>query len=445
MKSHNNKNIILNTMSKNIYILSLLFSISLIAQQAPAKKQSKSILILNGTAHLGNGKIINNSAIGFKEGKLTLVADAALIKLEKDAYEEIIDATGKQIYPGFIAPNSTLGLVEIDAIKSSDDESEIGSMNPNVRSIIAYNAESKVIETVRPNGILMAQITPRGGRISGTSSIVQLDAWSWEEALVKENDGIHMNFPSSFKKTGWWAEPGEMSLNKDYTKQLNEITSFLDNAKAYQLTAPKEINLVFESTRGLFDGSQTLFIHANYELQIIDAIKLAKESGIKRIVVVGGFEAYKTADLLKANNIGVLLRRVHDMPENDDQDIDLPYKMAKILVDKGVVVGLENSGDMERMNTRNLPFLAGSCAAYGLDKEQALKLITSNTAQLLGIDSFCGTLELGKDATLFISNGDALDMRTNKLSQAYIQGRLLNLENHQSDLNRIYKEKYNQK
>jgi len=179
-------------------------------------------------------------------------------------------------------------------------------------------------------------------------------------------------------------------------------------------------------------------------LQIIDAIKLAKENGIEKMVVVGGFEAYKTADLLKENNIGVLLRRVHDMPENDDQDVDLPYKMARILVDKGIVVGLENSGDMERMNTRNLPFLAGTCAAYGLDKEQALQLITSNTATLLGIDSFCGTLEEGKDATLFISDGDALDMRTNKLSKAYIQGRLVNLENHQSDLNRIYKEKYNQ-
>jgi imidazolonepropionase-like amidohydrolase len=432
-------------MSKNIYILSLLFSISLIAQQEPAKKQSKSILILNGTAHLGNGQVINNSAIGFKDGKLTLVSDAAVMQTAKTAYDETIDATGKQIYPGFIAPNSTLGLVEIDAIKSSDDENEIGNMNPNVRSIIAYNAESKVIETVRPNGILMAQITPRGGRISGTSSIVQLDAWSWEEALVKENDGVHLNFPSSFKRTGWWAEPGEMLLNKDYAKQLNEITSFLANAQAYQLAKPQERNLVFESTKGLFDGSQTLFIHASDELQIIDAVKLTKESGIKKIVVVGGFEAYKTADLLKENNIGVLLRRVHDMPEHDDQDIDLPYKMAKVLVDKGILVGLENSGDMERMNTRNLPFLAGTCAAYGLDKEQALQLITSNTAQLLGIDSFCGTLEEGKDATLFISDGDALDMRTNKLSKAYIQGRLLNLENHQSDLNRIYKEKYNQK
>lgn len=445
MKNQNHKNIILNTMSKNIYILSLLFSMTLIAQHAPAKKQSKSILILNGTAHLGNGQVINNSAIGFKDGKLTLVADATLIRLAKDAYEETIDASGKQIYPGFIAPNSTLGLVEIDAIKSSDDESEIGNMNPNVRSIIAYNAESKVIETVRPNGILMAQITPRGGTISGTSSIVQLDAWSWQEALVKENDGIHLNFPSPFKKTGWWAEPGDLTLNKDYSKQLNEITNFLSNAQAYQLATSKERNVVLESTKGLFDGSQTLFIVANDELQIFDAIKLAKGSGIKKIVIVGGFEAYKTSDLLKANNIGVLLRRVHDMPQYDDQDVDLPYKMAKILTDKGIVVGLENSGSMERMNTRNLPFLAGTCAAYGLDKEQALKLITSNTAQLLGIDSFCGTLEEGKDATLFISDGDALDMRTNKLSKAYIQGRLLNLENHQSNLNQIYKEKYNQK
>lgn len=445
MKNHNHKSKILNTMSKNIYILSLLFSMSLIAQHTPAQKQSKSILILNGTAHLGNGQVINNSAIGFKDGKLTLVADATLIRLAKDAYEETIDASGKQIYPGFIAPNSTLGLVEIDAIKSSDDESEIGSMNPNVRSIIAYNAESKVIETVIPNGILMAQITPRGGRISGTSSIVQLDAWSWQEALVKENDGIHLNFPSPFKQTARWTEPGEMPLNKDYAKQLSEITSFLSNAQAYQLAISKERNVVLESTKGLFDGSQTLFITANDELQIIDAIKLAKESGIKKIVIVGGFEAYKTADLLKANNIGVLLRRVHDMPQYEDQDVNLPYKMAKILIDKSIVVGLENSGSMERMNTRNLPFLAGTCAAYGLDKEQALQLITSNTAQLLGIDSFCGTLEEGKDATLFISEGDALDMRTNKLSEAYIQGRLLNLENHQSKLNRIYKEKYNQK
>jgi imidazolonepropionase-like amidohydrolase len=374
-----------------------------------------------------------------------LVADARVIRLAAGAYDVTIDASGKHVYPGFIAPNSTLGLVEIDAIKSSDDENEIGNMNPNVRSIFAYTADSKVIETVRPNGILMAQITPRGGTISGSSSIVQLDAWNWKDALIKENDGIHINFPSTYRRSGWWAEPGSIEANKDYAKQVLELSSFLSNAKAYLGDNSKERNLVLESTKGLFDGNQSLFIHANEEKQIIDAVQFAKENGIKKMVIVGGYEAYKTAELLQKNNIGVLLKRVHQMPENDDHDINLPYKLAKLLLDKGVLVGLENSGDMERMNTRNLPFLAGTCAAYGLDKEQALQLITSNTAKILGIDAQCGTLEQGKDATLFISEGDALDMRTNKLTNAFIQGRMISLETHQTKLNDKYKTKYNQK
>ena len=431
---------------KNIFILLLVFCLSIItrAQQTPAPKQSKSVLILNGTAHIGNGKVLENSAIGFKDGKITLVADARLIRLAEGAYDVTIDASGQQVYPGFIAPNSTLGLVEIDAVKSSDDEEEIGSINPHVRAIIAYSADSKVIETVRPNGVLMAQITPRGGSISGTSSIVQLDAWNWKDAVIKENDGIHLNFPSSFSRSGSWFEPGTIENNKDYVKQISEITAFLANAKAYLADNSKERNLIFEATKGLFDGNQTLFIHANEEKQIIDAVQLAKENGIKKVAIVGGYEAYKTAALLQKNNVGVLLKRVHDMPENDDQDVDLPYKNAKLLTDKGVLVGLENSGDHERMNTRNLPFLAGTCAAYGLDKEQALQLITFNTAKILGIDKQCGTLEEGKDATLFISDGDALDMRTNKLTKAFIQGRAISLETHQSQFNNRYKEKYNQ-
>jgi imidazolonepropionase-like amidohydrolase len=433
---------------KKIYIIivALGLSVNTIAQQTPTAKQSKSVLIMNATAHLGNGKVIENAMIGFKDGKLSLVADATTIRMDMSAYDTKIEASGKHVYPGFIAPNSTLGLVEIDAVKSSDDEDEIGTMNPHVRSLIAYNAESKVIETVRPNGVLMAQITPRGGRISGTSSVVQLDAWNWKDAVIKENDGIHLDFPYTFRRSGWWAEPGSIEPNKEYLKQIDEIKVFLSNCKAYVVQANnKEKNVAFEATKSLFDGNQTLFIHADEEKQIVDAIQLAKEQGINKMVIVGGFEAYKTADLLQKNNIGVLLRRVHDMPTNDDQDVDLPYKMAKMLTDKGILVGLENSGNMERMNTRNLPFLAGTCAAYGLDKEQALQLITSNTAKLLRIDDFCGTLEEGKDATLFISEGDALDMRTNKLTHAFIQGRLISLETHQTNLNTRYKEKYGQK
>jgi imidazolonepropionase-like amidohydrolase len=365
--------------------------------------------------------------------------------LADGAYDTTIDATGKHVYPGFIASNSTLGLVEIDAVKSSDDEEEIGSFNPNVRSIIAYNSESKVVETVRPNGVLIAQITPRGGRISGTSSVVQLDAWSWKDAILKENDGIHLNFPSNFKRSGTWFEPGVIEANKDYPKQVEEINAFLINAKAYNQTAPKDRNLVLEATKGLFDGTQTLYVHADEEKQIVDAIQLAADNQIKKIVIIGGFEAYKATASLQKYNVGVLLRRVHDMPTSDDQDVNLPYKMAKLLTDKGIVVGLENSGDHERMSVRNLPFLAGTCAAFGLDKEVAVQLITLNTAKLLGIDETCGTLETGKDATLFISEGDALDMRTNKLTTAFIQGRAINLDSFQNKLNRKFKEKYGQK
>lgn len=432
---------------RKIYIIALIFglSINVQAQQKPTVKQTKSILILNATAHLGNGKIIENSAIGFKDGKITLVADSKLIKLSKDAYEITIDATGKHVYPGFIAPNSTLGLVETDAVKSSDDEEEIGSLKPHIRSLIAYDANSKVIETVRPNGILIAQITPRGGRISGTSSIVQLDAWNWNDALLKENDGVHLNFPSISKKSGSWFEPGTIEANKEYPKQIEEINMFFNNSKAYLADSAKQRNLTFESMKGIFDGSETLFIHTDKEKEIIDAVQFSKDNGIKKMVIVGGYEAYKSADLLNKNNIGVLLKRVHDMPESEDQDVDLPYKMAKLLTDKGVVVGLENSGSMERMQTRNLPFLAGTCVAYGLNKEQALQLITFNTAKLLGIDSQCGSLEEGKDATLFISEGDALDMRTNKLTNAFIQGRMISLETHQTQLYNKYKERYNQK
>ena len=437
-----------NTMiHRNIYKLLLLFcaSAQVNAQQIPAPKQTKSVLILNATAHLGNGTVIQNSAIGFKDGKLTLVADASTIRLAENAYDTTIDATGKHIYPGFIAPNATLGLVEIDAVKSSDDEAEIGTFNPNVRSIIAYNSESKVVETVRPNGVLIAQVTPRGGRISGTSSVVQLDAWSWEDAILKENDGIHLNFPSGFKRSGSWFEPGIIEANKDYPKQVEEVNAYLINARAYNQTVSKERNIVLESTKGLFDGTKTLYIHADEEKQIVDAIQLAVDNQIKKIVIIGGFEAYKAASSLQKYNVGVLLRRVHEMPTSDDKDVNLPYKMAKILTEKGIIVGLENSGDHERMSVRNLPFLAGTCAAFGLDKEIALQLITSNTAKLLGIDATCGTLETGKDATLFISEGDALDMRTNKLSTAFIQGRNINLNTFQNKLNDKFKEKYGQK
>ena len=299
---------------------------------------------------------------------------------------------------------------------------------------------------MRPNGVLLGQITPRGGRISGTSSVVQFDAWNWEDATVKADDGIHLNWPSSFTRGRWWlGEDPALKLNDNYSEQVAEVTSFLNETKAYGDGDKKPVNLPYKATQGLFDGSKKLYIHVDDEKGITDAINFVKENKIQSMVIVGGAEAYKVADLLKQNSIPVLLQRVHSRPNAEDDDYDMPYKAAKLLVDKGVLVALENSGDMERMNARNLPFYAGTTVAHGLTKEQALQLITFNTAKILGIDNSYGTLEVGKSATLFISEGDALDMRTNQLSHAFIDGRSVSLETHQTELWQRYSNKYNSK
>jgi len=419
----------------------MLCSTIVFAQQTPAPKQTKDFAIVGGTAHIGNGTVITNCIMIIKDGKLTTVADGKMAKMDLTNMK-VIDAKGKHVYPGFIVPNSTLGLIEIDAVRATDDDAEVGRFNPHIRSLIAYNAESKVVESMRPNGVLIGQITPRSGRISGTSSIVQFDAWNWEDAAIKIDDGIHINWPNNFTRGRWWlGEDPAMKPNKSYNKQITEVANYFNESKAFEKGNKSTQNLPYKALAGLFNGSKKLYVHVNEEKGIIDAVNFSKENDIKSMVIVGGYDAYKVADMLKQNDIPVLIRRTHIRPNSEDEDYDLPFRLAKLLVDKGVLVGLETSGQMERMNSRNLPFYAGTTVAYGLTKEQALQLITSNTAKILGIDDNYGTLEVGKSATLFISEGDALDMRTNILTHAFIDGREISLESHQTTLWKRYSNK----
>lgn len=409
------------------------------AQQTPASKQTTAFSIEGATAHIGDGTVIDDSLIMFADGKITFVGSA---KTRIARIGTIINAKGKHVYPGFIAANSTLGLGEIDAVKASLDVQEIGTMNPHIRSLIAYNTESKVIESMRPNGVLMGQITPRGGRISGTSSVVQFDAWNWEDAAMKIDGGIHMNWPRSITFGRWWlGEDPAAKPSKTYAKNIASLVDYINSAKDYLNGSKSPKNLELEALEGLLNGSKKLFIHTHGEKEITDAVHFANKFGFK-LVIVGGDRAYKVADLLVKNKVSVILERAHRIPSGDDSDYDFSYKLAKLLLDKGIVVAVGMDGQMERMNTRNLPFYVGTYAAHGIDKEEALKMITSNSAKILGIDDKVGTLTVGKDATLFISKGDALDMRGNIISDAFIQGRKLSLETHQTRLWKRYSNKY---
>ncbi|MCR9181352.1 MAG: amidohydrolase family protein [Flavobacteriaceae bacterium] len=428
---------------KNIYkitclFLLSLFSIPLTAQQTPAPAQSQAISITGVTAHIGNGTVIENATLVFENGKITALANGATTK------GKVINAQGKHVYPGFITINNTLGLGEIDAVRASMDVNEIGTITPNVRSLIAYNAESKLVESMRPNGVLIGQIVPRGGRITGTSSVVQFDAWNWEDAAVKVDDAIHMNWPDSFRRGRWWmGESRAYQPNKDYNDNIKEARDFFVEAIAYHKTTPKEKNLAFESVKGLFDGSKKFYVNASSEKEIIDAVTFAKELGIQKTVLVGGYHAYKITEFLKQNNIAVVVGRTQSTPNFEDDDYDLPYKAPKLLHDAGLLVSIDPGGRMERMNTRNLPFYAGQVVGQGMSKEEALQLITLNAAKILGIDADYGTLEVGKSATLFISEGDALDVRGNKLTQAFIDGREVSLQSHHTILYNRYSDKLN--
>ncbi len=426
---------------KNIHkiftlLLVLTVSIPVTAQQTPAPAQSEAISITGVTAHIGNGSVIENATIVFENGKITAMGANAPTK------GRVINAQGKHVYPGFITVNNTLGLGEVDAVKASMDVNEIGTITPNVRSLIAYNAESKLVESMRPNGVLLGQIVPRGGRITGTSSVVQFDAWNWEDAAVKVDDAIHMNWPNSFSRGRWWlGESKAFQPNKDYSEDIQKARDFFNGAKAYNSGQTKEKNLAFESVKGLFDGSKKLYVNADSEKEIIDAVIFAKELGIQHTVLVGGYQAYKITEFLKQNNVAVIVGRTQSTPSFEDDDYDLPYKSPKLLHDAGLLVSIDPSGSMERMNTRNLPFYAGQVVGQGMNKEDALQLITSNASKILGIDADYGTLEVGKSATLFISEGDALDVRGNILTHAFIDGRELSLQSHHTNLYERYSNK----
>ncbi|GGG98993.1 imidazolonepropionase [Polaribacter pacificus] len=409
------------------------------AQQTPGSKQTAPFSIEGATAHLGDGTVIENSLIMVSDGKISFVGSA---NMRIARMGKVINAKGKHVYPGFIVSNTTLGLGEIDAVKASIDEREIGAFLPHIRSIVAYNAESKVVESMRPNGVLMGQITPRGGMVSGTSSLVQFDAWNWEDAIIKADEGIHASWPNSLTFGRWWlGEDNGAKANPNYTKSIALFKEKIENAKTYLAGPRNPKNLVYEAMEGLLNGTTKLYVHVDGQKEIIDAVNFAKDYGIK-LVIVNGDEAYKVADVLVKNNVPVIVQRAHRIPGGDDSDYDFSYKLAKLLVEKGVTVAIGMDGDMERMSARNLPFYAGTYAAYGLGKEEALKLITSNPAKILGVEDRVGTLAVGKDATLFISEGDALDMRTNVLSHAFIQGRTLSLESHQTTLWKRYANKY---
>lgn len=419
---------------------------SLYAQVAnyPSPAHKGTLLIKNGTVHIGrDNQIQEQSDILVRDGKIiTISSTNTNTSIPPDA--QVIDATGQHVYPGLILASTQIGLREIAAVRSTLDEAETGDFNPSVRSIISYNTDSRFINNLRDNGILLANIAPKGGVIAGRSSLVQLDAWNWEDALYKDDVAVHLYMPSLIdipilaqdeKATEKHKKQFEQNLNK-----VKEAFQFLKEAKAYCLSSNNPtLNLKFEALRKLFSKQQKLFIHCDWIKEMLLAVELANELGVF-VVIVGGYDSWKITDILKKENIAVILEGTHQLPAMEDDDIKQPFLTPSILYNEGVLFAITSENSHDR--GRNLAYHAGTAAAYGLPKEIALQALTYNAAKILGVEHETGTLEVGKDANIIITEGDVLNIKESKVYAAFIKGRKINLDNAQKELNRRYEYKY---
>jgi imidazolonepropionase-like amidohydrolase len=432
-------------MKKILSIIVSLLLLNVLAAQDnvyPAKEYKGLMFIKNGTVHIGNGQVIENCTIQINKGKIEKVAPNLPIPADD---VKVIDATGKQVYPGLILSNSNLGLVDISSVRASSDATEIGEYNTSIRSLVAYNTDSKIINTLRSTGVLIASIVPQGGIISGSSSVVQLDAWNWEDAAYATDNGIHYNMPTLINRPNPFAAffgtpaPAGDPVKKGL-EEIEETKSFLKEAKAYAASTDiKETNLKFEAVKGLFEKKQKLFIHADLVREILIAIDFKKELGLD-VVIVGASESYQVADLLKKYEIPVILSQMHSLPTLSDDAVDQPYKTPGQLQKAGVLFAINDEDGQHR--GKNLPFNAGTAVAYGLTKEEALTSITLSAAKILGIADRTGSIEAGKDANIVVSSGDILDMRSNNITNAIIQGRTIDLTDKHRELYEKYMYKY---
>ena len=420
----------------------------------PAKRPAGPVLLRGGEVHTVTGAVLPKTDVLLADGKIAQIGP----KLTAPAGAEVVDVTGQRVYPGLIAANTTLGLEEIGAIRASLDSSEIGAINPNVRAQAAFNPDSEMIPVARANGVLTVCATPVAtnegqpvpGLLAGTSSLMRLDGWTWEEMTVRASVGLQLYWPSPVAaQRGSAPAPGAMEeARKRYADQVKLIRQAFANARAYQRAKdaagghPAETDLRWEAMLPALRGTQPVFVHADDIKQIAAVLDWAREESGLKVVLVGGRDAWRAADRLKAANIPVIVDGSSQLPARRDDGYDAGYADAGKLHAAGVrfCISESTSESGGPTNLRNLPYEAAMAASFGLPADEALKAITIYPAEILGVAAELGSIEVGKRATLIVTDGDPLEIPT-QVKQAYIDGARIDLRSRQTELYNKYRQR----
>ncbi len=403
----------------------------------PGAKQQQPILLTDATIHTVSQGVLQNADLLMVDGKIAAIGP----DLTAPADAKVLSMQGKHLYPGLIALANQLGLIEIEAVRATDDTNEVTDTNPDVRARIAYNADSEVIPTVRSNGFSYSLVYPKGSVLMGQSSLMQLDAWNWQDATVADGVGLHVNWPSASSTAPWWSDDKPEDVAKKNQQKLSQLKTYFEQAKAYAdaraANLGQALDSRWEAMLPVFAGERPLFVHADDVRQIRQALLLAKAYQLK-LVVVGGRDSWRMADELAAAKVAVIFTAPYGIPEREDEANDTAFKTPALLQQAGVNFALSLDGYWD---TRNVVFGAGQAISYGLTPEQALASITLNAARIAGVDGQIGSLEVGKAATVVVSDGDIFDYLSHQVRYMWIDGRAVDLSNRNTQLQQKYRQR----
>ncbi|MGH8003179.1 MAG: amidohydrolase family protein, partial [Limisphaerales bacterium] len=417
---------------KKIFGLAIAFGFFVAAalwgfDQRPAPPQSHPVALVGGTVHTITSGELAGVTVLFDKGKILAIGR----NVTMPAGAEVIDISGRHIYPGLFDGYSNLGLTEIGAVRATNDITEAGRINPNARAEVAVNPESELIPVTRANGVTTALTVPEGGILSGTAAIINLDGWTWEEMTLAAPVALIVNWPSMTIQRAWWVTETEEEQKKNRERNLKELTQAFKDARAYWTAKKAAVqkgksiptDMRWEAMVPVFEGKLLALVMANNLQQIQAAVAWAEEENIK-IIIGGGYDSWRAAELLKAKNIPVLAGGILRTPVRRYEDYDMPFTLPAKLHAAGVKFAI--TGDGGASNERNLPYHAAMAAAYGLPKDAALKAITLFPAEIFGVADRMGSLDVGKDATLIVTTGDPLEITSN-VEMEFIQGKKVDL------------------
>jgi imidazolonepropionase-like amidohydrolase len=409
----------------------------------PGSPQGQPIAIVGATIHAVSAPPIENGTIIFEAGRITAVG--ADVSIPDEAQR--IDAAGKHVYPALFDAHTQLGLVEINSVRATLDMEETGELNPNVEAWKAVNPDSEAIPVTRANGVLLALVAPSGGLLAGRSAVMQLDGWTWEDLTLHAPAAMHVNWPRMRPaRNAREGDPsGEERRERDET--LRRLEDLFTQAEAYHNGRSAEASQqAFDARLGALGpvvaGDLPVVVRADDLEQIQSAVAFAARHKV-RLVLFGGYDAEEAAGLLKEHDVPVIVGGVYRLPERRGDDYDAAYTLPERLRKAGVRFCISGESRFAASNVRNLPYHAATAAAFGLPQEEALRAVTLSPAEILGVADRVGSLEAGKDATLFIANGDILETPTH-VEEAFIQGRRVDLDNRHKRLYRKYRERLKQ-